>query len=314
MALKIPEDEDEEEFNIFPHSKEFSQGGGKVRGGQSTAIVAVDGSGDFASIQEALNSIKKFGGIVFIKEGLYTIKSTLKIDSNVTLQGTGYGTRIDMQDGIAGLNVIENETAGGDSHIIIKDIRFTRDSGGTGGDYIKLTNCTECFISECWFEGALDDGINLDNGENITIEGCFISSGSGNGIEFNSTTSKCIINACQFTNNAVGISCAGTNNTITSNQLTADAGTNILITGGDNNTIIGNQCISSDDEAGIWLINTATRNIVIGNTCTANYDGIIENAAADNRNIITNNMVYSNTNSQITINGANSVSANNIVT
>lgn len=60
----------------------------------ATIIVAADGTGDFETIQEAINSIENSGGFVQLKEGTFTISSTITIPGNISLRGVGNRTII----------------------------------------------------------------------------------------------------------------------------------------------------------------------------------------------------------------------------
>jgi hypothetical protein len=85
---------------LFDHSRFFSQGSGRVRKGQSTYIVAKDGSGDFDNVFEAVQSANKTGGQVFIKEGVYTERA-ITLNSNVSLIGTGGSTILRAKSGVS---------------------------------------------------------------------------------------------------------------------------------------------------------------------------------------------------------------------
>ena len=61
----------------------------------ATVIVATDGSGDFTNIQTAIDSLPSGGGVVYIKEGTYTITTGLTITvDKVSIFGAGAATLI----------------------------------------------------------------------------------------------------------------------------------------------------------------------------------------------------------------------------
>jgi len=148
-----------EEFGIpqlFKHAKTFNQGIGKVRAGQGSYVVALDGSGDFDDIQDAINAVPSTGGTIHIKEGIYTLTSTLQIyDKPVSLQGAGRSTKIYK----AGGTFLELNNAVG---LFIKDIWFNGDGTGTGiAD--TTASALDLSISGCFFS-SLTDGINIQQG------------------------------------------------------------------------------------------------------------------------------------------------------
>ena len=61
----------------------------------ATRVLALDGTGDFTDIQSAIDDLPSGGGVVYIREGTYTISSTISITkSNVTIKGAGNSTII----------------------------------------------------------------------------------------------------------------------------------------------------------------------------------------------------------------------------
>lgn len=83
-------------------------------GKASTVIVAADGSGDYTDIQGAIDSLPDNGGAVYIREGTYTVSSTITVPSDTALIGTGSSTRIHLADG-ANTGIIQTN---GKSNII----------------------------------------------------------------------------------------------------------------------------------------------------------------------------------------------------
>ncbi len=51
----------------------------KVRPKSWLKVVALDGTGDFDDIEEAINALPSSGGTIFIKDGTYTITNTITI-------------------------------------------------------------------------------------------------------------------------------------------------------------------------------------------------------------------------------------------
>ena len=63
---------------------------------ESTFVVSPDPSkGDFTALQDAINALPATGGKIFVKAGLYPIKSKIQITvSNVQIQGEGMGITV----------------------------------------------------------------------------------------------------------------------------------------------------------------------------------------------------------------------------
>jgi hypothetical protein len=68
---------------------------------ESTFVVSPDPSkGDFTALQDAINALPATGGKIFVKAGLYPIKSKIQITvSNVQIQGEGMGITVFTGDG-----------------------------------------------------------------------------------------------------------------------------------------------------------------------------------------------------------------------
>jgi len=183
-----------EETQIFKHSKDFEQGSGNIRTGQSTYVVSLDGSGDFASIQEAINALPSKGGIIYIKEGTYVLTTKVNITkSNTKIEGTGFGTII---YGYTGVNEPLFEINGKES-IIIENLKFQSTTANSDG--IHLHGTTRVEIIHCWFTGQQGVCILTDG----TTESCIISENQF-GTEFSTAiTSNEIINKSIISNNII---------------------------------------------------------------------------------------------------------------
>ena len=113
---------------LFSHSYDFDQGVGNIRKGMATVVVAKDGSGDTADIQDGIDMLPSDGGVVFIKEGTYTVTAAISITkSNVTLQGTGRGTKIASSGNIKVIDI----TGAGDYIQILNLYVYGSGSGNT---------------------------------------------------------------------------------------------------------------------------------------------------------------------------------------
>ncbi len=161
--------------NIFPHSKDYSQGMGQVRKGAGTFIVALDGSGDFDDIQEAIDALPNTGGEIYIKEGTYEPNEKIKIlKSNVSLIGSGNSTIIKPKINDYIIQIGNGTTTL--SKIVISDLQIDgiNQTGypangiyinGGASNYITETIIKNCNIKNCYWTN-----IYLEYTENCIIE------------------------------------------------------------------------------------------------------------------------------------------------
>lgn len=294
MALNIALEE-----NIFPHSRDFSQGGGIERIGQSEVVVSLDGTGDTDSIQEAIDMIGG-GGDIFIKEGEYKITQTITINKDsIKITGTGKKTKIITT---ANHSVF---TASGDN-LIFRDLYIygmgyvsgPPNSNNTG---ITITSTTGSLISNLWFENM--GGVSIYttvNGIRLVIENCNFENNFATAIDGVDYDNCRIVN--NYIKNVQGASMSG-----------IKLGT-VSTTGCDNNTITGN-IIDTTTFNGIYIQAYGTRNRIIGNHCSnCERYGIEEPAANNDKNIILGNVCHTNTTGQILTTGAATIAADNVVT
>ena len=222
--------------NIFPHGREFNQGVGNVRVGAGALIVAQDGSGDFDSIQEALDSIS--GGTIFVKEGTYTLTSTLTLGANDILVGAGFGTKIITTSDITMITASGVRSG-------IYNLRLVGNSTGSSQVGINVSG-NEVIIRDCWILNMGNDSI-IHSGNNGLITGCFIQDAEGRCIDASGDYLK-----------------------ISDNYIDDATDSGILMTGCLGSQIIGNQ-ILNHGEAGVELI-SSTQVSIVGNYIFSNGD------------------------------------------
>lgn len=286
--------DDDEGFQLFSHSKDFSQGMGKIRPGQATATVALDGSGDFGTIQEAINALTSDGGVIYVKEGTYILTSQITIDkSNISLVGAGRATKLQMSvdDQMIWLNA-------GLSGITIQNMfLYGAGAGNTANDGIVTApagaGCTKCTISGCWIENCGDVGIYLSN----TSDEGFI-----------------VTNNHVISGQADGITITGENHLVVGNEVRLNAG-HAIFADLCNNSIISNNVASGSTGAvksGVMIQNNSDQLVINANQCQDNtgYGIYIDNDCG--RAIVTDNICLSNTTAQITTTAADTDISHNI--
>ena len=178
-----------------------------------------------------------------------------------------------------------------------------------------------CLIDGCDIRGCYS-GISFDYCDDTIITSNNFSANRYSGVTLQSTCNRLsIIDNNSSGNSFYGLDCRGDNNVVSNNICTTNtrAGiytttiTNSVISGnnssdnsqegifvinGDNNTVSGNCCIGNYS-SNIHLENTASYNVVIGNTCsnsTADAGIFIESGggSASNSNIISGNICNEN--------------------
>lgn len=234
------------------------------------------------------------GGVVLIKEGTYNIGASLSFTSysNVIVRGMGWGTKLILDNGIdssvlvftTSNNIIienlyidgnkDNQTYGygvklaGCSDVIINKVyTYHCRTHGITAEVQGATNCTNIMISNCRSDANREDGIVLANCSQSTITGCVCSNAelsSANGI------------ACYSTD------ASSTKNTITGNVCYGNGAIGINLEGSNFITASSNVCYD---------------NVVGINTLTTG------GGQAGYNNIISNNIVHSNSNIGIQLSG-----------
>ena len=276
MALQIPELK-----SIFKHSSAVDAGGGKERIGQSTVIVALDGTGDTDNIQEGIDLLPITGGVVFIKEGTYNITEEILISyDNIALQGTGYGTKIETNT--AGIKLIK---CVGADYTTIRDIQLDGNS----------------------VSAAI---IWLETSDNCIVEGCFIHHGNNAIYQWGTSHNNSIINnkIDTFTISAIELNSGGDRTIIIGNTITGAGLYGMWIASGDYCVINGNNISGCTRSA---IFGSTSYSAIIGNVCTGNTTYGIELDSGD-KNIITNNILYDNTTAGYLNSGTNTQIGHNI--
>lgn len=304
MALDLPGIK-----NIFPHSKEFSQGLSKRRIGAGTVVVSLDGTGDFDSIQEAINFLPKSGGEVFVKEGTYIQKKITINKDNVKLTGTGDGTILEalatesitinctssnlkinnFKINLKATNQIGIQFNNGKTNMLAENIHFFGLSATyTNSKGIHVDgSVSDTKILNCFFDDMGGDAI-APSGDNNIISNCTINVAE-NGIRTDGLTNSSIVGNTIRNCTAQGIVLSDDNNT------------------SDNNTCIGNTCSSNVN--GIRIFGDCDENVISSNQCNSNSnDGILVEVTGirvPDKNILIGNICLNNSNAAITDGGTN---------
>lgn len=155
----------------------------------ATVLVAADGSGEYTDIQSGINALPAAGGVVYIKDGTYTISSTITIPSNVEIVGSGWNTIVKLA-AAANVDVFNNsDLTGGNSNIVIRDLAIDGNKANqtTAGYGIYLKNVTNSLVSNVYVHDCYFDGIRFDTSAvgttcSSVIENCYAKSNGTKGI------------------------------------------------------------------------------------------------------------------------------------
>ena len=138
----------------------------------ATVVVAIDGSGDFTDIQDGIDALPSEGGLVFVKNGTYTISAGLVIaKSNVTLEGQGASTLFQAGVGLNDYILKIGDGASSYSKINIKGIRFDGNKANQASGYniYILDKVDDVIIEGNYIENAYTGGV-LTGGTNKRLK------------------------------------------------------------------------------------------------------------------------------------------------
>jgi len=136
----------------------------------ATVVVATDGTGDTTDIQTGINLLPATGGVVYVKEGIYTITSAIEINkSNVSLIGAGRSTKIETA---ADIKMFHADSV--DFLVIEKFFIWGSGSGNVNNYGIYFDSVTNSIIRECWIENTGNCCIYNENCYFMLIFGNFL--------------------------------------------------------------------------------------------------------------------------------------------
>ena len=289
----------------------------------ATIVVALDGTGDTADIQEGIDLLPAGGGVVYIKEGVYIITVPLEIlSSNVRLEGAGASTIIYLDDG-SDCNVLEiGDGATTINYAIVSNFRIDGNSAAqAAGHGIVLHGSGANPVSHCWIDTVIIDdvfgvGIYVDEANDVRISNCVIDGCGSHGIYANYGSLK-VFNNTILSSGASGIKielAAGIENyELLNNNIRLSQDDGIYFENIIGSTVIGNICFNNGQSAvgsGIHLAGDCDHNNISHNICYGFFIlpkqewGILIDAGNDD-NIVLGNTNYNNDTGSISDGGAN---------
>lgn len=263
--------------------------------GPATIVVAADGSGQYTDVQDGIDALPAGGGVVYIKEGTYTIDAPILITkSNVALMGAGAATILIAKVNLNDKVIIIGDAANTYSGIIIESIYVDGNKANqvAGDDGIWLrTKVEDSRIIGCWIADCTREGLDIDSGSarNHILSNVFKDCDL-NGIDIDLSNAGTVIqgNFCKD-NGDSGIYGAGSGGytVIAENVCVTNGEDGIEIRGGLT-LIEGNAC-SSNSENGIFIFSDHIS--VVANICRYNNFHGIWLFACD-YNLVSGNYVY----------------------
>ena len=281
--------------------------------------VNADGSGDYASLTEAVTAVTP-GSTINLGAGVFTLPETLKIEKSLHIVGAGSQETI-IRGTVTDRNMIYVDVSGAFSFQNIA-LEYTSSNYGS---CLGIANGEEIHVKNCRFSGAVhsDDiegpggGVGLWVGGSTTgvIEDCELDKNQSYGIELSDTANMALINNHCHENVQDGLALFGESEStllynllekngdngvwiddtasaeIADNTIKENVFDGIVLVKNSSAVIRGNT-ITKNGETGVWL-EASTFAKLTNNTITGNkQDGILtlENASA----LIEENMFYDN--------------------
>lgn len=281
---------------FFDHSEEFRTGFSREEKETVDITVALDGSGDFENIRDALQNIVDMGGttrggIIRIKEGTHIVENAITIPSNnVTMIGEGRSTI--LKPDTTGVAMISSNAHKG---LHISNIYFLGDNSSASSGVRLFNGCTDCVIENCWFESC-EQGVSIDASDHCNVNNCWFTDCDSRCITIKSGADNCMITNNHCEDSVFGIS------------IQSESSLH-----GDYNIVSGNEVrgMASD---GIVVQDNCDWNIITGNQIISNGAYGIDVESSADRTLIGHNIILLNSTGQIRDNGTNTVASNNIIT
>lgn len=253
-----------------------------------------------------------------------TAAKNIRIQNNYFFNGDNSGVNSFAIESLFVNNIFESNSSGilsmGNDNVIEGNILK---SNNTNGIYIQGNRN---LISGNFCKSNGNNGIHVNSGDNNLVVGNKVYANLYNGIVVSIGKTSIIGNQC-VGNSRIGISVPAVYAyiSIVGNTITNNGYEGIKITG-SHHILVSNNLLRTNSIASIgtynaifliaYLTNYVHRNIISGNMIDATNSpyGIRENSANDDYNIVTNNSVKGASTAQISLQGVNSINANNIVT
>ena len=278
----------------------------------ATKIVAADGSGDFEDIQEAINDLPSTGGVVYIKEGTYSVKKITFPYDHISLIGSGPSTKLllepNVSNDVQAIYISKN-------YITISDLILDGNASNqsatnfdgidNGGSFLTIFSCifqnfsgpdsqaitssgTSTYIESCHFSSS-SCGVMLLGPSPSVVSSIF--SCSSPIFDSSASSGYYVNNEIESASGDAGIFLEGSSNTLVLGNLIKNCSTYGIVVGASNSIIANNFCLNNGSYAGI-ISEDSERNVISGNICIGQRYGIYVEGC--DRTLITSNLVLDN--------------------
>ena len=176
--------------------------------GKTNADYICNGVHDEVIINTAIAKLTA-GGKVLLLEGTFNTEASINLLSDVTLEGSGWGTIIDGSLFAApNENIIANaDSVGGNSKIIILNLRIVGNVTHAQNVGIELDNVADCIIRNLYVYQCGNQGIAIRNSDHVIIQDCICDGCDDSGV-FLDTSTYCIV-ANNLVRNNVSVTSPG---------------------------------------------------------------------------------------------------------
>lgn len=130
---------------------------------KNTVVIALDGSGDFTSLEQAVMSARE-GQRLFIKTGLHRLPNPLVIDKSVTIAGESRDLSRIVCDKPGFVITIR-----GGAHVTMSDVSIDHE-GGLWADVIVVTGNSTFDLRGISIRGAIRENIALRGGAGLWVQ------------------------------------------------------------------------------------------------------------------------------------------------
>ena len=230
--------------------------------GSRTIVVSLDGTGDFTSVQEAVDSAKK-GETVFLKPGAYPQDLTIHSKEGIKLVGAGVDqvTLLGHSDRVGVLHV--GKWPYGATDIEITGLTINEH----GGHAVGIFNGRRILLRHLRVKGMLFG----QQVQEVRIEGCTIGGSETTGVQFVDTQAILIDNVIH--DNDHGINIAGKSDVrLERNVITRNLYEAVVIGDGAKSALISNTLVKNGGGAAFL---GSSRNEVSGNIVGLNRVGFL---------------------------------------
>ena len=231
--------------------------------------ISSDGSGDFATIEEAIEAIPPNSTIV-LGEGQFELSEPLVIEKSLTIQGAGSTlTTILMSSGGSPVILFKGK------QLTIMDISIQRT--GEFASSILTINGDVAYLENCNLSGGTASeansihgvGLTIRNNADVTMKNCVIENNMGDGI-FVGDNAKLTVEQITSSNTLYGIVYAGNSiGNIQNSTFSDNRASGILVAGSAQVNIVGNT-INNNVGPGITFQMDATNGEVRNNNLARN--------------------------------------------